>query len=1129
MAQSIFTSINASTTSGNQLATLLNNFRDAYVSGNSGTSRPSALVAGGTWVDTTNDPASWTLKMYNGTTDTSLFTIDLVNNIASITMNSALFTVYKSTDDAVGAVLKLFKKRPTGNQTLASDVIGEIDFTGNRDDNVEAIQARIKALSQNNVTSTSQGSVLVFEGSTLGSASMAEWMRLVDAKLGIGTTVPDETLHIKGTGIKAEHASDDAVGVKKVNKKKRITGVGQVQSADVIAQEEFRSADNTGADIEVARVEVTALETHTTTAQGASWKLKTKKTGSASLTTRIDVQSASVDIPDLTVGSVSNTEISYLDGVTSAIQTQLNAKESTANKGVANGYAGLDSGGKVPAAQLPSYVDDILEYADFASLPATGATGIIYVTLATNKIYRWSGSAYVEVEASVADTFITTNAFTLPNTKHFVANASTDSSTTGADASLGAFTAGLVRLTNASLSSLANIPAGADGQILIAVNRTGGTVTVKDSADAVGTAANRILTGTGTSATMANNASFFFVYDSTTARWQLVGGTGSGSGQGGINYITNYNAEAGTTGFNTYADAAGTNPVDGTGGSPNVTLTRTTSSPLRGTGSFLITKDAFNRQGNGVSYDLTIDSADTGKVLQGTFDYKIASGTYADDDITIWVYDVTNSTLIQPAPYKLKNTTINDKMFFEFQTTTSTSYRLIFHVASTSALAYTVMFDNLVVGPQGKMYGSPVGDSIDATAYLTPTNFGTISNYKATLKKIGDVAVFTGSFVCGTPASSTALLALSNLSIDTTKLNTRSNTQLLGKAHRLPTTSGGIETSSLGAVIFFDGSTTNQVFFTTNGSSNAYSKENAAVSLASGNGVSFKFEVPILGWSSSQLMSNDADTRVIALSAKNTTAQTTGTTMTGWTINQETHGAFNASTGVYTVPSAGWYDIIHNVCGAGGTSGYMRSIITANAVDYAGIYTTSTASFGSNGFNAITLYLLAGQTISVRTDGSATTGTPSYNNLSIKKVQGPAQVMTNETVSASYWLSANFAASTTTPINFDSKEWDSHGSLVTTSSTAWKFTAPVSGIYTIQLADVQLSSSTDYIKIYKNGSLYKTLGYVLSTSSISHVTPVKLLAGEYIDFRPTASVTFLGGTLSASGTPSLAITRTGNY
>ena len=75
--------------------------------------------------------------------------------------------------------------------------------------------------------------------------------------------------------------------------------------------------------------------------------------------------------------------------------------ENAANKGVANGYASLDSGGLVPASQLPSYVDDVLEYANLAGFPASGETGKIYVALDTNKIYRWSGATYIEVSATV--------------------------------------------------------------------------------------------------------------------------------------------------------------------------------------------------------------------------------------------------------------------------------------------------------------------------------------------------------------------------------------------------------------------------------------------------------------------------------------------------------------------------------------------------------------------------------------------------------------------------------------------------------------------------------------------------------------------------------------------------------
>ena len=69
--------------------------------------------------------------------------------------------------------------------------------------------------------------------------------------------------------------------------------------------------------------------------------------------------------------------------------------QKVSEKGSANGYAELDASGLVPSTQLPSYVDDVLEYADYASLPATGESNKIYVALDTNKTYRWSGTVYV--------------------------------------------------------------------------------------------------------------------------------------------------------------------------------------------------------------------------------------------------------------------------------------------------------------------------------------------------------------------------------------------------------------------------------------------------------------------------------------------------------------------------------------------------------------------------------------------------------------------------------------------------------------------------------------------------------------------------------------------------------------
>ena len=75
--------------------------------------------------------------------------------------------------------------------------------------------------------------------------------------------------------------------------------------------------------------------------------------------------------------------------------------ENAANKGKANGYASLGGDGKVPADQLPSYVDDVLEFASKTNFPSTGEKGKIYVDLSTENIFRWSGSAYTEISPSL--------------------------------------------------------------------------------------------------------------------------------------------------------------------------------------------------------------------------------------------------------------------------------------------------------------------------------------------------------------------------------------------------------------------------------------------------------------------------------------------------------------------------------------------------------------------------------------------------------------------------------------------------------------------------------------------------------------------------------------------------------
>ena len=78
------------------------------------------------------------------------------------------------------------------------------------------------------------------------------------------------------------------------------------------------------------------------------------------------------------------------------------AQVKRSEMGVANGVATLGADGKILSAQLPSFVDDVLEFENKTAFPKSGEAGKIYVALDTNLTYRWGGSEYVEISESLA-------------------------------------------------------------------------------------------------------------------------------------------------------------------------------------------------------------------------------------------------------------------------------------------------------------------------------------------------------------------------------------------------------------------------------------------------------------------------------------------------------------------------------------------------------------------------------------------------------------------------------------------------------------------------------------------------------------------------------------------------------
>lgn len=606
------------------------------------------------------------------------------------------------------------------------------------------------------------------------------------------------------------------------------------------------------------------------------------------------------------------------------------------------------------------------------------------------------------------------------------------------------------------------------------------------------------------------------------------------------NYIFNGGIERGTVGFATYKDAAGALPVDGTGGSPtHITISASTTSPLRDSRSLnIVNSGSTSAQGEGASYDFSVDSSDQASVINVSFDYSLVSGTFiagsisgstiTDSDIEMFVYDVTNAAVIQPSGYILTCGAVvgtkctNPSVQFQ-SASNSTSYRLIFHVPTTHTVAWTMKIDNIVATRQVKQYGSPITDWASSPAVTPSAGFGTTTASVIKTRRNGDSLEAFGSFTAGTSAASTASLSIP-FAIDTTKIQTGSAVQKVGFWTQVTNTGQSLTTATITGDLFFDGSDTGNIYFATQVGTKVYTKFNVSASIVSTTPVTFYLTVPVTGWSSNVQMSDSADTRVVSLTAnKSAGSVTANTTIPTWTnVTKDTHGAFNATTGVFTCPVAGDYQVNFTAYTTTGSPvGQIRKNGTLVVTGVTG------AVVNSGTVSGLVSNCNSGETISVSVDSSLTLTTSTVQTtLAIYRLSGPASIAASETVSASYFVSANFAASTTVPINFDTKEFDTHNA-VTTSPTAWKFTAPISGKYSIQGACS--ASAAQFAVLYKSGSAYKHIGGVAGVANGMGIfnSVVSLLAGDPIDIRPAVATTIAGSTLATAGTCNVAITRIG--
>lgn len=665
------------------------------------------------------------------------------------------------------------------------------------------------------------------------------------------------------------------------------------------------------------------------------------------------------------------------------------------------------------------------------------------------------------------------------------------------------------------------------------------TIFVKDSINLDSLTANTLLKSNNSKeiSSLANGADGqILTMASGLPSWQNP----PSSGATGFNYISNPDAETNTNYWSTYADAAGSQPVDGTGGVPSVTWTRSTSNALRGVASFIFTKNGSNRQGEGVSTDFTIQNADLAKILTVTFDYDVTSGTYADGDLTIYlIQDPSGSpVVIQPSGYKILSASTGTKMrqIATFQTSSSaTSYRLCFHVASINTPAYTVQIDNVVVSPQTVQYGAPVTDwnnSYIPTLSNGPTGVG---NNVAYWRRIGDSIQASGKFTFtgSGPVSAFTLSLPAGLTIDSAKLSNL----IYSDCGTCALFNEGYNYNSGVAIANTGGTSVNFLCSSLNNGNRLLGSNFNTTTTGS---FTYFFEVPIQGWSSTVQMSNDTDTRVVAMFASkngNLAIAANSTAVTSWTVVNDTHGTFNGVTGVYTIPVSGWYEFGGRYTLIG-TSGYYGNLVNINGAgqEFIGNYVQSDR-VGSSTIR----YLLAGNTLIPGIYSSSIAGTlvSAACDFWVKRVSGPSAIAASESVNAKYTSTASTLIQNGVLIivPFATKVYDSHGSF--DGST---YTVPISGKYRITAAMHTNSlnvTSTHFISysVYKNGSpdtqLFAWMAHANSPGPVNLIangsTTVSCNAGDLLTIRAVGGNGINNATLSGSTVQNyMCIERVGN-
>ena len=291
--------------------------------------------------------------------------IDTIGRLAAAINNDPNYHVSVTT--AIGSAVSAGVADVRGQVSAAFDTLAEVETAiGRIDGPVEVVGSFRREV--------------LLEAQTRSQADQDLSQRKLEASEVVDAAAPNKVLRLNASSQLPTSITGNASTATKLAAARTIASTGDVSWSV--------SFDGSG------NVTSSAVLSETGVAAGTFTKVTVDAKGrvvSASTLT-------AADIPSLSWSKITSGKPTTIAGygITDAVNVSV--------LGAAGGVATLDGTGKVPAIQLPSFVDDVLEYASFADLPASGEPSKIYTALDSNRIYRWSGSAYVEISPSPGST-----------------------------------------------------------------------------------------------------------------------------------------------------------------------------------------------------------------------------------------------------------------------------------------------------------------------------------------------------------------------------------------------------------------------------------------------------------------------------------------------------------------------------------------------------------------------------------------------------------------------------------------------------------------------------------------------------------------------------------------------------